>query len=226
LAGLVGLLDRATPAVKPKLLIIELWGLGDLVIATPFLRAVSERYQVTLLAKPYALDLQKRLWPGVGVVPFVAPWTAFKGKYRLLQYPWFKMYRLRRQLAGEQFDVGMSARWDPRDHLLLRLAGAKTRLGFPRLGSQVHLTRPLARPAPQDHRYEYWRATARALDLTLPPRGQIPLPPQHPDGAVLVHSGAGQPVRVWPIARSRFATPTSAIGGCRRASARSPPPAR
>jgi len=28
--------------VKPKLLIIELWGLGDLVIATPFLWAVSE----------------------------------------------------------------------------------------------------------------------------------------------------------------------------------------
>jgi len=24
------------PALKPKLLIVELWGLGDLVIATPF----------------------------------------------------------------------------------------------------------------------------------------------------------------------------------------------
>ena len=26
------------PALKPKLLIVELWGLADLVIATPFLR--------------------------------------------------------------------------------------------------------------------------------------------------------------------------------------------
>ena len=42
--------------LKPKLLIVELWGLGDLVIATPFLRAVAERFDVTLLAKPFALD--------------------------------------------------------------------------------------------------------------------------------------------------------------------------
>ena len=62
--------------MKPKLLIIELWGLGDLAIATPFLRAASDQYTVTLLAKPYAQDLQARLWPGVEVLPFVAPWTA------------------------------------------------------------------------------------------------------------------------------------------------------
>ena len=47
--------------MKPKLLIVELWGLGDLVIATPLLRAAGERFDVTLLAKPYALDLQRRL---------------------------------------------------------------------------------------------------------------------------------------------------------------------
>ena len=38
--------------LKPKLFINELWGLGDLVIATPFLRAASEKFDVTLLAKP------------------------------------------------------------------------------------------------------------------------------------------------------------------------------
>jgi hypothetical protein len=59
--------ERALPAVKPKLLVIELWGLGDLLIATPFLEAASQRYQVTLLAKPYAVDLQQRLWPEVKV---------------------------------------------------------------------------------------------------------------------------------------------------------------
>ena len=50
---------------KPKLLVVELWGLGDLVIATPFLQAACEKYAVTLLAKPYALDLRARLWPEV-----------------------------------------------------------------------------------------------------------------------------------------------------------------
>ncbi len=40
--------------VKPRLLVLELWGLGDLVIATPFLRAAAGQFSVTLLAKPFA----------------------------------------------------------------------------------------------------------------------------------------------------------------------------
>ncbi len=150
-------------ALKPKLLVVELWGLGDLVIATPFLRAASERFAVTLVAKPYATDLQQRLWKSVKVVPFVAPWTAFKHKYRLFRWPWRKMWRLRAALAAERFDFGLSARWDPRDHLLLLMVRARNRLGYPRLGSRPLLTQPLKRPAPEAPRYESWRAHATAL---------------------------------------------------------------
>jgi len=189
--------------LKPKLLIVELWGLGDLVIATPLLRAAAERFDITLLAKPYALDLQRRLWPGVQVVPFVAPWTAFKNKYRLWQWPWLEISRLRRQLAAEQFASGLSARWDPRDHLLLKLAGVRDRIGFPRVGSRIFLTRPLARPEPEAHRYESWRAVARALDIELPSREKIAIPAIPRRETVLIHSGAGQPVRVWPLENYR-----------------------
>jgi len=189
--------------LKPKLLIVELWGLGDLVIATPLLRTAAERFDITLLAKPYALDLQRRLWPGVRVVPFVAPWTAFKNKYRLWQWPWLEISRLRRQLAAEQFASGLSARWDPRDHLLLKLAGVRDRIGFPRVGSRIFLTRPLARPEPEAHRYESWRAVARALDIELPPREKIAIPAIPRRETVLIHSGAGQPVRVWPLENYR-----------------------
>ena len=40
--------------VKPKLLIIELWAVGDVVIGTPLLQKACEEYEVTLLAKPFA----------------------------------------------------------------------------------------------------------------------------------------------------------------------------
>jgi len=80
--------------LKPKLLIFELWGLGDLVIATPFLQAAREKYQVTLVAKPYAVELGARFWPEVEVIPFVASWTAFQGKYRLWKWPWRETVRL------------------------------------------------------------------------------------------------------------------------------------
>jgi ADP-heptose:LPS heptosyltransferase len=187
--------------LKPKLLIVELWGLGDLAIATPFLRAASDRFDVTLLAKPYALDLQRRLWPGARVIAFVAPWTAFKNKYRFWRWPWLKILRLRRQLATENFDFGLSARWDPRDHLLLMLFGAKNRLGFPRLRSDIFLTRAISRPDPAAHRYESWRAIARALDFELPARGNISTPAAPSRDSVLIHTGAGQPVRIWPLER-------------------------
>jgi len=189
--------------LKPSLLIIELWGLGDLVIATPFLRAAAKAYRVTLLAKPYALELQARLWPEVEVIPFVAPWTAFQKKYHLWKWPWRTMNRLRRQIGQRLFDVGLSARWDPRDHFLLASLGVQRRLGFPRLRSQIFLTEPMERPAPQLHRYEYWHALGRALDLEMPERRDIVVPRANPTGAILVHTGAGQPIRVWPLERYR-----------------------
>jgi ADP-heptose:LPS heptosyltransferase len=188
--------------VKPKLLIIELWGLGDLVLATPFLQAASQRFELTLLAKPYALELQRRFWPGVKVLPFTAPWTAFQGKYRIFSWPWKDILGLRK-LVAERVDVGLSARWDPRDHFLLQFSRARRRIGFPRLGSQRFLTEALPRPDPAAHRYEHWRALARSLDLRLSPREELPLTSVRSEGEILVHTGAGQPVRVWPLPRYR-----------------------
>jgi len=188
--------------VKPKLLVVELWGLGDLVIATPFLQAASKKYAVTLLAKPYAKDLRERFWRDVEVAPFIAPWTAFKHKYRLFSWPWRDIIGLRR-LMSPRFEAGLSARWDPRDHLLLMLLGVKMRLGFPRMGSQIFLTQPLVRPDPRAHRYEHWRVMARALELELPVREKLPFPLPRAASGVLIHTGAGQPVRVWPLERYR-----------------------
>jgi len=156
--------------LKPKLLIVELWGLGDLAIATPFLRAAAGKFEVTLLAKPFARELQPRLWPEIHVETFTAPWTAFKNKYHLWRWPFLGMGRVCRRLAEARFDFGLTARWDPRDHLLLKTFGAQNRLGFPRLGSGIFLTRPLARPHPEAHRYDSWRILAGALEVELPPR--------------------------------------------------------
>jgi len=189
--------------MKLRLLVVELWGVGDLTIATPFLQAASEKYDVTLLAKPFAQDLRVRFWPQVKVVTFVAPWTAFKGKYRLFHWPWRELYCRLRQLRADRFDLGLSGRWDPRDHMVMALAGARRRLGFPRMQSRILLTDPLTRPDPLEHRYEYWRVIAEALGFQLPSRGQLVFPHGRAQSGILVHSGARLPVRVWPLARYR-----------------------
>ncbi len=188
--------------MKPKLLILELWGLGDLVIATPFIRAAAEKYDVTLLAKPFAEEMRPRLWPAVQVVPFIAPWTAFRfrSKYSFWHWPWRNMLRLLRELRAKKFDCAVSARWDPRDHFLLHTVGARERLGFPRLKSQRYLTQSLARPDPLAHRSEYWRAVGRALGFALPAREEIIPPAREPSAVAFIHSGARLPARVWPLA--------------------------
>ena len=194
-------MSPSTPVLKPKLLIVELWGLGDIVISTPFLRAAVEQFDVTLLAKPYALDLRPRLWPAVKVITFTAPWTAFKNKYHLWRWPLREMIRLRRKLAAEHFDYGLSARWDPRDHMLLKAFGARNRLGFPRWQSQIFLTQPLLKPEPEAHHYEHWRVAGKAMGLELPPRNQLATPASTTRRQALVHSGARLPARIWPLER-------------------------
>jgi ADP-heptose:LPS heptosyltransferase len=184
--------------VKPKLLVLELWGLGDLAMATPFLQAATENFSVTLLAKPFAEELRGRLWPEVKVIPFNAPWTAFRGKYNLWRWPWIKMLPMQRQLAREKFDVGVSARWDPRDHFILWAIGARQRLGVSRLGSQCFLTNNLHRN-PLAHHYNDWRELAINLGLNLPVREKLFIPAAKNSQTILVHTGAGQPVRVWPL---------------------------
>ena len=185
--------------MKPKLLVLELWGLGDLVIATPFLRAATEKFSVTLLAKPYALELRPRLWPTVEVIPFNAPWTAFRSKYFLWSWAWPKIFQLRRRLRAEKFDYAVSGRWDPRDHLLMKATHATARLGFPRLHSGRYLTQPLTRPDPLAHRTEFWRVAGTALGLVVPRREEV-LPPPRPASAVaFIHTGARLPARVWPL---------------------------
>ena len=185
--------------MKPRLLVLELWGLGDLAIATPFLRAASEKYAVTLLAKPFALELQPHLWPDIEVRDFTAPWTAFRGKYKFWNWPWREMIRLHRQLRMKQFDFAASGRWDPRDHLLLKFSGAKETLGFSRLKSRHYLTRELQRPPPLAHRLENWRIVGTALGLKLPAPDQASAPKRRPQHTVLVHTGARLALRVWPL---------------------------
>ena len=188
-----------TLLVKPKLLVVEIWGLGDLVIATPFLRAAAQKFSVTLLAKPYALELHPRLWPAIEVIPFNAPWTAFRSKYHLWRWAWPEIVQLHRRLRAEKFDYAVSGRWDPRDHLLMKFSGASARLGFPRLHSGRHLTQLLIRPDPIAHRSEYWRVAGTALGLAVPRREEILPPPRPASSVAFIHTGARLPARVWPL---------------------------
>jgi heptosyltransferase-2 len=186
---------------KQKLLVLELWGIGDLIIASPFLREACRTYDVTLLAQGYAQQMGQALWPEVQVIPFRVPWTVHRGKYKLHTWPWRDLWALVRKMRAEHFDLAASARWDPRDDMVMWLSGARRRVGFPRMGSRLMETESLARPEPAAHRLERWRVIGDALGVNVPPMKEAVHSVARRDGKILIHSGAGKQVRVWPLDR-------------------------
>lgn len=181
----------------PRLLVLELWGIGDVALAVPFLREAVRRAEVTLLAKPHAESILRHFVPAVRLIPFEAPWTAFTGKYRLHRWPWRTLRQTLSLLRQGRFECGLSARPDPRDHALLALAGVGRRIGFPRAGSGLLLEESLAPPA--THRADHWARLAEALGWKIPEPAPIPRKGRR----VALHPGAGNPVREWPLERFR-----------------------
>jgi len=182
-----------TPDRRPRLLVVELWGIGDVALAVPFLRAAARQVRVTLLAKPHAAPLVQRFCPEVELIPCTAPWTAFRGKYQLHRWPWLNLSALAGGLRHRRFAAAVSARPDPRDHAVLALAGAPLRAGFPRLGSALLLTDPLALPA-QPHRADHWTALATHFGWKI---GPVENRPSATGNLIVLHPGAAQPTRRW-----------------------------
>lgn len=197
---------------RPRLLVLELWGVGDVALALPFLRAATAHAEVVLLAKAHAAPLLHRFAPAVSLLPLQAPWTAFSGKYRLHQWPWRDLRHILAHVRRTRFDLAVSARPDPRDHLLLRLTGSPRRLGFPRAGSGPLLTDPRPRPA-SPHRAAHWAALADTLGWALPPPTVVAT--ARPPRRVVLHTGSGHPVRQWPAARFAEIAARLHAAGCR-----------
>jgi len=206
--------DPSPPSKRPKLLVLEFWGLGDLTFATPFLRAAQARYDITLVGKGHAALLLQPSFPDVRFISFEAPWSAYRGKYALWRWNWPELLLLFFRLRREHFDAAVSVRDDPRDHLFMLLAGARERYGFPIRGSSQFLTHPLARSSPQQHKVEDWRDIGRALDL--PGMAEVAPRLDHPryrsetvdqmlagfggKPIICLHPGARIGVRRWPEA--------------------------
>jgi heptosyltransferase I len=193
--------------VKRKLLIVELWGLGDLTFATTFIRQAIASYEVHLLAKPHAIDLLQSAFPAVHFIKFNAPWTAFTKKYELWKWPWYELASLVQELRRQKFDAAISVRRDPRDHLLMRLAGARLRIGFPRRYTSALLTHRVSPAISPRHRIDDWCELgaqlgfeAQAIPQLIPEAGTVKKRNKFSEAPpiVVLHVGARIGVRRWP----------------------------
>jgi heptosyltransferase-2 len=182
--------------------VAELRGAGDIAILIPFLQAAVTRYDVSLLAVPNAAGLLRRFAPEVELIPCVAPWALFSGGWDLPRWPWHKLIGAVRTLRARNFKAAVSVWPLACDHLFLKLARPEKLIGFGQPGARWLLDRDLRREK-HTHRPEAWRRLAQSLGLPALPTSQ---PRRHVAVAqhLVLHSGASQRLRVWPL--DRYAT--------------------
>jgi ADP-heptose:LPS heptosyltransferase len=154
-----------TDPVK-RILVMELWLLGDVVMMTPILRALRERFpdaEITVLAKPHAADLLHGSELADKVITFDFPWTARAEKYKPSRYD-RSIIDLVRRLRNERFDITIDGRMDVRSSAIAYATGAPTRIGYDFGGGGFLLTHALPASPDDDHRAHDWLSLLQPLD--------------------------------------------------------------
>lgn len=200
-----------------RILVVELWNIGDVVLAMPFLaqlRQVFPGATTTLLARPHARELLE----GTGLVDeFITADLAWedKGAGPGSAANWPELLRLSNALRGREFDLAFHSRLHIREHAILALSGARRRVGYSFGGRDRALTDAIAVDNPDRHKVADWMRLLGPFGGHVemePPRLRVSeserawaaeflaaqgFPPR--DLVIGVHPGASVPDKRWPV---------------------------
>jgi len=201
-----------------KILIVELWGIGDAVMMSPILAPLREKFpeaRISVLCQQHAADILKENRQISRFFIFKFPWTAFTGKYRFWRWDWKGIMRLIMELRREKFDLVLDARKDPRNNLLLFLTGGKRRVGYGWKVCGYFLTDAICLKDEKIHRVEAWKKLLVHLGIEagdVRPDIRISVEEEKWAGEFLknngisdhdlmigIHPGARVKVRCWPL---------------------------
>lgn len=203
-------------ATNPRILLVRLRLVGDVVFTTPLISALRRRYpaaSLTYLVEPAAAPIVEH-HPNLSEV-IVAPHR--RGVARIVDD-----LRLARRLRNMHFDVVLDLHGGPRGAWLTWATGAKTRIGYDIRGRAWMYTKAVHRPRelrPRHSVENQWDLLS-ALDPTFASgpdrRADRVLIPVEPTAAsaiaakltawsipatarlILIHVSAGNPFRRWP----------------------------
>lgn len=149
-----------------NILVMEPWQIGDVVLATPALRALRARFpeaRITLLGKPHAEELLRHSGLVDEVIVFDIPWTAKSAKYDPRRYESGRLRALISDLRARRFDLTVDARMDLRSNILTYLSGAPRRIGYDFGGGSFLLTDALKANPDERHRVDDWLELMKPL---------------------------------------------------------------
>ena len=173
----VMLRDAKSPAARVRnILVLELWHMGDVVLATSVLQQLRAAYpdaRITLLAKQHAVELLKHSPLVDEIVAFDFPWTAMSGKYNPSRYDTASIRELVRNLREKDFDLSIDCRMDLRSNLLTKSIGARRRVGYDFGGGSFLLTDALSPPPADQHKVDDWLGLLEPLATDAKGAGSI-----------------------------------------------------
>ena len=167
IASLVLRRNRIDKETVERILVLELWHMGDVVLATPVLQRLRDMYpgaRITLLAKPHARELLEGSDLVDEIVAFEFPWTAVASKYSPARYDRGAITALVKNLRVRRFDLALDCRMDLRSNVLTRSIGARRRVGYDFGGGAFLLTDAVPAPPPDRHKVDDWIALLTPLE--------------------------------------------------------------
>jgi heptosyltransferase-2 len=123
---------RAPEDVK-RILVVELWNIGDVVLTMPFLgqlRVLFPTARISLLARSHARKLLENTALVDEFIETDLNWGESATRYNPFAYNWGELWRLRRHLRESKFDLAFKCRMHIREHTVLWLSGARRRIGY------------------------------------------------------------------------------------------------
>jgi lipopolysaccharide heptosyltransferase II len=129
-------LPRNTGGEVDKILVMEYWNLGDIVMLTPFLRSLRIQYpsaSITLLTSPKAAPLMEHQGLVDRVLTVRVPWAQHYSrwrKYNPFSLRWLELLRTVKSLHAQRFDLAFTARADIRENFIIWLARIAQRVGY------------------------------------------------------------------------------------------------
>lgn len=205
-----------------RILVVEPWNIGDLVLLMPFLaqlRVLFPRASVTLLARTYASEIFRESGLVDEFIGTDITWSERETKLNPMSYRWAELLRLRRLLRAGNFDIAFKTRAHIREHFVLAISGAKKKVAFSLGQGDDMLTDPLHRDLRITHKADDWLGLLAPFGgaVTIPPR-QLAVTPAEAKWAeaflaahslsprerlIGVHPGASIEKKRWPLDKFR-----------------------
>ena len=190
------------PAVSLKglqvksVLITEYHRIGDVLIIAPVLKMLKNTFpnaKIILLCKNSAVMLARHLKIADEVIGYDVPWTDWNWSIK----KWFMAWRFAKKLSTRNIDLAFDFKGDIRNGWFLWTTKAKVSFGYTATGGKYFYTHP-------KKMNQKIHQSQRAFELVFfagcnKKRNQIKFFSYNDLGAVVIHVGASDQKRTWPM---------------------------